>query len=307
MNKQIPDTLKLENGPLHLELAPHAGGSIAAFRFQRGEQLLDLMRPATQKALQNENTGAMSCFPLVPFSNRIENGRFEYAEKKVELRLNMAPYPHPLHGQGLQHPWQLIQHSQSSAAIVYEHSGEEDGWPWVYRAEQHFELTDQSLITSISLQNTGIETMPAGLGLHPFFPRTEGATLTTKLARVWQPDKNDLPESLMDIPDNWRFDSPRTLQGIVLDHCFTDWNGHARIDWPEYKLGLEITHRGLLKHLVIYAPEGEDYFCIEPVSHINNAINLAARGIENTGQFELAPDDIASAKVEFKVFQNQPD
>ncbi len=301
MNPQTPETLKLKHGALQLELAPHAGGTIAAFRFQRGNQWLDLMRPATKEALQDEKADGTSCFPLVPYSNRIENGKFEYRDTPVNLQLNMAPYQHSMHGQGFQHPWQLIEHSQSSAAMVYEHAGGGDGWPWIYRAEQRFELIDNVLIAQISLKNTGIEAMPAGLGFHPYFPKTSDVRLSLGVSRVWQADNNDMPQTLIDIPDNWKFDSPRDLQGIVLNHCFTDWNGKAFIDWQEHKLGLKISHHGLLKHMVIYVPDGQEFFCVEPVSHINNAINMVARGIENTGQFELAPNETATAVVKFEV------
>lgn len=301
MNPAAPATIKLSNNSLHLELAPYAGGSIAAFRVQRGNQLIDLMRPATEQALQNADAGASSCFPLVPFSNRIENGEFEYQGKQVKLAANFAPYPHPLHGQGFQRPWQLIEHTPSSAAIVYEHAGNDGGWPWTYRAEQRFTLTGDALITSISVQNTGLETMPAGLGFHPYFPKTTGVQLDIGLGGVWLSDEFCIPKTLIEIPDEWRFINHRTLQGIVLDHCFTDWDGEARIYWPEYKIGLNICHSGLLRHMVIYVPEGEDFFCVEPVSHVNNAVKLAAGGVKNTGQLDLTPSETAYAEVRYKL------
>jgi len=296
-----PATLKLTSNLLTLELAPHAGGSIATFRLLKNDQAIDLMRPASEQALEQANARATACFPLVPFSNRIENGEFEYDGKQVRLPLNFAPHPHPLHGQGFQRPWQLIEHTATSAAIVYEHAGNENGWPWIYRAEQRFTLSGDTLIASISLQNTGPETMPAGIGFHPFFPRTTGVQLNIGLGQVWIPDDNNMPKTLSVIPDEWRFINNRSLQSVVLDHCFTDWDGLARIYWPEHKTGLEITHSGLLKHMVIYVPDNEDFFCIEPVSHVNNAIKLAANGVENTGQLDLPPGETVYAEVRYKV------
>ncbi|MBN1379675.1 MAG: aldose 1-epimerase [Gammaproteobacteria bacterium] len=301
MNPQAPATVRLEQGSLQLELAPHAGGSIAAFRFQRGSQIINLMRPSSEQALQDGNAGATSCFPLVPFSNRIENGRFEHNGREIELPLNFAGHPHSLHGQGFQHPWQLIEHTSASAAIVYEHAGGDDGWPWVYRAEQRFTLNDETLIASISVQNNSLESMPTGLGFHPFFPKTAAVQLDIGLDQVWLGDEFCIPHTLTEIPEHWRFANHRTLEGIVLDHCFTGWDGEARIFWPEYKLGLNMTHKGLFKHMVIYVPEGQSFFCVEPVSHVNNAINLAAGGVENTGYFELAPNETAYAEVRYKL------
>ena len=123
------------------------------------------------------------------------------------------------------------------------------------------------------------------------------------MANVWIPDSNCMPQKLIDIPKQWQLVNEQTLEGIVLDHCFTGWDGTAKIYWPEYQLGLRILHRGLFKYMVIYIPEGENFFCLEPVSHINNAIHLAAEGIEDTGHFELAPNETASAEVEYKVIR----
>lgn len=301
MNPHAPETLKLCLGPLTLELAPHAGGAITAFRLQNCDKSINLMCPAGKQALLDSNASATSCFPLVPFSNRIENGEFEFRGKQIKLKLNAAPHPHAMHGQGFLHPWQLIDHGLSWAAIVYEHAGDDDGWPWIYRTEQHFKLDENKLTVNISLQNNSPETMPAGLGLHPYFPRTPGVQLDIALDKVWLSDETSLPTTLENIPEEWRLENNRTLDGITLNNCFTNWTGIARIYWPEFKTGLNITHDGLLQHMVIYVPLDQRFFCVEPVSHINNAIHLAARGIENTGLISLDPGQTISAELCYEV------
>jgi aldose 1-epimerase len=39
---------------------------------------------------------------------------------------------------------------------------------------------------------------------------------------------------------------------------------------------------------VIYVPPGQDFFCIEPVSHVNDGFNLLERGVDGTGVRVLA-------------------
>jgi aldose 1-epimerase len=301
MAAESPDTLKLHHGPLSLELAPFAGGSIAAFRLERDDRFIDLMRPADEQALQSDNATGFSCFPMVPYSNRIEHGKFEFGDKRIQLQLNMMPHPHSIHGHGFQNPWQIIEYTHSSAAMVYEHSGGESGWPWVYRAEQHFTLTDDSLVTSLSIKNCSQEPMPAGLGMHPYFPKTDDVQLDIGLNKVWMPDNTGVPQTLADIPEQWQLTNHRKLHNLVLDYCFTDWNGNARIVWPEHNIGLTLSHTGLFKHMVIYIPEKQNYFCIEPVSHITNAFNLANQGIENTGLRVLDPNEIVYAELRYKL------
>jgi len=85
--------LTLCAGNLALDVAPEIGGSIARFRF--GDQ--DLLRPAPDGA---NDAGEMANFPLVPFSNRIRDGRFTCDGREVVLAPNLPGDPSPLHGQG---------------------------------------------------------------------------------------------------------------------------------------------------------------------------------------------------------------
>ena len=52
---------------------------------------------------------------------------------------------------------------------------------------------------------------------------------------------------------------------------------------------------------MIYVPPGQDYFCVEPVSHVNDGVNLAARGVEGTGVHVLAPGQSLRGAVRFTV------
>lgn len=293
--------ISLKNKNLDLKLAPACGGAIAEFSLQTTSKSIQLMRPATTAAIENSDPLFTSCFPLVPFSNRIENGEFTAGNKQVKVTINMPPHPHPLHGQGWRHSWDIEQQNDSSTTLVYIHKAGDDGWPWQYRAKQTFSLLDSSLIISLSLHNMDTSAMPAGLGLHPYFPRTADVELDIPLQQVWLTDELCIPHSVEAIPDKWQLVNGRSLEAIVLDHCFSGWNGQASIRWPSENVSLHIKHSGICKHAVIFVPEGEDFFCIEPVSNVTNAVNLAAQGIENTGHIELSPDESITAEVTFAV------
>lgn len=49
---------------------------------------------------------------------------------------------------------------------------------------------------------------------------------------------------------------------------------------------------------VLYTPVMSDYFCFEPVSHLNNAVNLRGTSAV-TGCIDLAPLDTMSAHIDF--------
>jgi aldose 1-epimerase len=48
---------------------------------------------------------------------------------------------------------------------------------------------------------------------------------------------------------------------------------------------------------VVYTPPGEAFFCVEPVSHITDAFNLAAAGRTDTGMLSLLPGESVRATL----------
>ena len=61
------------------------------------------------------------------------------------------------------------------------------------------------------------------------------------------------------------------LGGRRFDHCFEGWPGIARLRDE----ALSITLRSDLPYLVVYTPQDKPFFCVEPISHVNNALNMA--------------------------------
>jgi galactose mutarotase-like enzyme len=66
--------LSLRTGRLAVDLAPSAGGSIARFTVDGA----DVLRPMTPQDAASGKGNNASAFPLVPFSNRIADGRLVF-------------------------------------------------------------------------------------------------------------------------------------------------------------------------------------------------------------------------------------
>lgn len=298
----MPEIITIKNELLSLELAPDCGGAIRAFRGIRGAEAIDLMRPASVEALQEKDPLLTACFPLVPFSNRIERGQFSYGSRRVNLDSNMAPHPHPLHGQGWRHPWKVVERTEKAATLAYHHQEGDDGWPWSYRAQQHFLLEKSTMKVALSIQNNSDEAFPVGLGLHPYFPRTTDVKLETELAVIWNSDDDCIPYGTSPASGHLDFENGRTLNGLVLDHCFSGWNRQALIRWPSKKLQMTLSAQDCLNHCVLFVPEGEDFFCLEPVSNVTNAFNMKDRDAGNTGYRSLPSGRTFHVSVQFEVY-----
>jgi aldose 1-epimerase len=232
-----------------------------------------------------------ACFPMVPFANRIANGRFEFGGRAVRLSRNWSEDPHPLHGQGWRARWTVIESRPSGATIRFD--GGADEWPWAYRCEQQFELGEDGLSIELSVHNLSESPMPAMLGLHPYFPDPARARLRAQLSRVWLTDDAALPLREAETPKSWRFEPAAAMDTAALDHCFSGWNGLATLQWPDRTVRVRGVRCGCLH---IYSPAARDFFCIEPQSAPAGALGRGA-GEMNV----LGPGERFSIRVDFEI------
>lgn len=273
--------LSLRAGRLMVDLAPSAGGSIV--RFTAGESI-DVLRPASAEAIASGRGNNASCYPLVPFSNRIANGRLDIGGQEIVLAPNWPGLRHPMHGDGWARPWTVERRDDRFAALTYMHDGRE-GWPFRYRARQSFRLEDDRLVVGMSIENLEGRAVPAGLGLHPFFTCDADTELACRTRGVWRTDAEILPTERIAVPPEWDFAVSRPVDGVILDNCFDGWDGHAMVTWPRRNLRLDLTATEPFRHLVIYIPKASRHFCVEPVSHASGAVgrSLLAAGATLAG------------------------
>ena len=282
--------LSLEAGHLAVDLAPAAGGAILRFAIDGPDGTFDLLRPADAATQATGPGSGNACYPLAPFSNRIANGLIEVDGEQIVLKSNWPGQRHPMHGDGWAHPWTVERRDSRSAVLTYRHDGRE-GWPFRYRARQTFRLDHGGLSVSMSVENLEGRSVPAGIGLHPFFPRADDTELACRLAGVWRADAEVLPVERIAVPPEWDFAAARPVEGLALDNCFDGWDGVATIRWPRRGLGLTLAATQPFRHLVIYVPRGQPYFCVEPVSHANGAVaqSLLPAGAVLAGEIALRP------------------
>jgi aldose 1-epimerase len=272
------DVITLRADGFGLRLAPEAGGMVTRYWLERDARVWEWLRPASDAALSRRDGYEAAAFPLVPFSNRIRNGRFRFDGHEVALALNRPPERHAIHGQGWQAAWTPREVSATTALLEFRHAP--DAWPWAYRATQRFALSPTGLAVELALHNESDAPMPAGLGWHPYFQRTPGTRLTAPVERIWLTDAEMMPTELASSPLSARLSGGVTIDAVSLDNGFTGWSRRAVIDWPERGARLVITAEPGLDFLTVFIPPSLPFFCVEPVSHVTDAVNLAGPAAE---------------------------
>jgi aldose 1-epimerase len=285
-------------GRADVAVAPAIGGSIARFRWNVAGKAHDWLRPASDADFAASDAGRLACFPLVPFSNRIRNGRFTFDRRTIRLPRNAPPDPHSRHGHGYQAAWSVVERSADRLSIAHEHAA--DAWPFAYRAEQQFVVADDALTITLSVENASRQPMPAGLGLHPYFRATPACRLIARVAAMWATDDEVMPTALTAADPRLGSHDGMPIAGSALDNVFVGWQREATIVWPETRSRLVLEASTPLSFLVVYSPAAKDFFCAEPVSHCTDAFNLAAQGRTDTGMLTLQPGERVAATLRLR-------
>jgi len=289
--------LTLQADDSSLVLAPEIGGAIVGWRLGA----VPLMRLPAPDAIIAGNVRGLACFPLVPFSNRIANGRFNWEDAPYTLDRNFGDHPHTIHGVGWKRAWEVAEAGASFATLTLRHDASGDqarAWPFAFEAEQRFILAPDALQLALSVRNLHRASAPAGLGLHPHFPRRGSPSLRLSARRVWLNGADSLPSRQVPIPPEWDHSAGRAIGDAALDNCFTGWDGAARIDWGD-GTALRIEADDPFRHVVVYTPPGRGYFCVEPVTHMTDAINRM--DVAGHGLRVLAPGETLQVLVIFRI------
>lgn len=286
------EMISIARGDYALDVLPGLGASLAALRFQG----IDVLRRAAPGILEPL---ASAGFALAPFANRIAHGHFRCGATEVRLARNAPGQPHPLHGQAWRAPWRIERAEVDRLTLLFEHAPDE--WPWGYALRQRLSLDAAGLEVALSLENRSAQPMPAGLGWHPYWRRSARMRLRTAVAQVWLTDADHLPTRLAPGTIFGDWSGGRTLPAHrLIDHCYAGWQGLAELEWPEESLCVRL-HAGVpLRWLHLYLPPEEAFVCLEPVSHMPDALNRPEPP-ELTGARLLAPGQTLAATVRVSV------
>jgi aldose 1-epimerase len=275
--------IELRAGALRLALRPDLGGCIAGL--WHGAEPVLRSTDATELA----SAHASACFPLVPYSNRLGYRRFRWKGADYGTAPNFEGGPHSLHGVGWRRAWTAESVSADGATLRYRHEADAD-WPFAFDAEQRLELTAQGLHARLAIRNREGIDQPVGLGWHPYFPRRARSRLHVETSGRWEADPTLLPVRRV---------ACGGIDGDVapmdFDTGFDGWRGPARI--RDEMLALRLSSS--LDRLVVFTPPLKPYFCVEPVSHVTNAIHMAEPLLH--GLRVLAPGEAFEAWMRIEV------
>ena len=229
---------------------------------------------------------------LAPWANRLDqdaywaNGR-KYLLNPDAATLRRDQNGHPIHGLLLfSSAWQVVrvQADQQSAEVTsrlafWKYPELMAQFPFAHTIEMTYRLAAGVLEVRTAIENHSLEAMPLLIGFHPWYqipdvPRDEWTvhlpvrdhyTLSSAFIPTGETKPVDLPDAT-------------PLSGRQLDDVYGGLKAEDEF-WVEAK-GRKISVRFGPKFpvAVVYAPQGRNVVCFEPMTAITNAFNLAHSG-----------------------------
>jgi aldose 1-epimerase len=274
----------LRDGDAEVILAPGCGARLCAFRV--GDY--DVLRPGSPEALAAATPYGFSAFPLLPYSGPIFGGGFTFRGTFHPLARNVPAEPTATHGEGWIRPWAVTDRAEKSMTLRFDYAPAENGFPFAWRGEMTYRLDGARLGIAMTLTNRDHRPMPAGMGFHPYFPKTPGTTLTFDATGLWPADA---PEAVRlgagPIEPGLDFRRGQDVAPLALDRCYEGWDGRAVL----VRDGRETTIVAdrIFGKLQVYDAWSYPYVCVEPVTNANDGFNRAALDVPGHAVVTLAP------------------
>jgi len=296
----FPGDLLLRAGKACAVLRPAAGGRVCSLTLARdGGRTVDVLFPYTAQGVDPLRWAKGGIYPLLPYSNRIANAQLQTPDGVVALSPHPDATPHTLHGPAHGMAWTVQAHDEHSATLTLDHPASA-AWPWHFKAEMRVQLSAEALQMDLRLTNLDARSMPAGLGWHPYFLHTPQAPVRYQASHWWHSDASCLAQSARPLQADESFEVARALRDGTMTDYLSGWDGSLTLGLPTGDL-LHLQTGPLLSHLVVHRPPQGAYLCIEPVSHVADGFNLAARGVAGTGSVQLARGESISGPMTLRL------
>jgi aldose 1-epimerase len=251
---------------------------------------------------------------LLPWPNRIEDGRYRSAGQDHQLPIDDLVDGHAIHGLVRWVPWRLIRHETGSVTLettVFPRPG----YPFLLGVAVRYRLTSNGLSVTTVVRNAGEAAAPLGVGHHPYLAvareRIDDAVLYVG-ARSWYPTADRrLPGPLTDVAGSpVDFQRPRRIGSAILSGTLFDLDrddhNRAWVRLDRTRLWMDRAY----SHVMLFSgedlPESADHrrsLAVEPMTCPPNAfrtgigLHVLAPGQVFRGQWGIVPDGLRGGSL----------
>lgn len=237
---------------------------------------------------------------LIPWPNRIRDGRYSFQGQELQLPLTEPAHHNAIHGLVR---WATCTGTKLSAdrVIMRHRLFPSPGYPFMLDIRVTYTVSETGLTVRTSGLNIGTEPCPFGAGQHPYLrvglPTIDSALLRVPAATYLQVDERMIPTGEASVSGTaLDFREARPIGNTALDLCFSDLereeDGRAQVTLraPDDSLSLRLWMDAHYRYVMIFtgdtlSPERRRQgLAVEPMTCAPNAFN------SGDGLMVLQPD-----------------
>ncbi len=254
----------------HIDLLPGYGASLARIELFG----LPIVEPIDNFKQLKEDHWYRN-FWLLPFQNRIKDGKYHFEGNDYQLAVNEKDRNNALHGffqkiKPIDVSWD-VQDEVVSVDVSHSYQGQFEGYPFPFTTKFNYQIFAEGKIEiSFEVCNTGKVNMPFSIAFHPYF-QLDGKRESWKLLHGklinFPLDERNLP-----IGNSKILESNLNTSKSDYDHCFRYAEEPYQIAIESDKYLLKMQHGENMPFLQVFTPP-RNSIALEPLSSGVDAFN----------------------------------
>ena len=164
--------------------------------------------------------------PLLPWPNRIRDGRYSFAGVDYQLPINEVERGNAIHGLVRWNAWQPREHT-GERLLMQHRLHPEQGYPFDLDLTIEYSLSEDGLTVTMTAVNLGAGPCPFGAGAHPYLrvggEVIDSATLQLPAESRLEADERAIPVGRSSVEGSqFDFLAPREIGSTALDTGYAD-------------------------------------------------------------------------------------
>lgn len=219
---------------------------------------------------------------LLPWPNRIRDGRYRFEDRDLQLPLSEAARGHASHGLVRWVAWSLREHGSDTVTLGYRLMSQ-PGYPWTLDLTATYGVSEAGLAVAVTATNLADRPAPFAAGAHPYLVPGSGPLddwrLDLRAATALTVDDRLIPYGAVQVTDTGGdFRGGRAIEAADLDTTYGDLDrdddGWAHVsvsddDGGTVVLGMDRHHRWV--QVFVGPPGRRDILAVEPMTAPPNA------------------------------------
>lgn len=283
--------------------SPLQGGKLTKLVINKNGKLFSVLKELDEKSLM-EPAEMFTNAILVPFPNRLRNGTYRVDGQEYHLEPYPKIAPHAVHGFMYNRPVDSVveEFTDGSAKVLLKtiYRNDVQGYPFEFEQTITYEISAEACFScKVSVENIGTQTMPIGIGMHPYFKfdrAIDEVFLKLPACQRIETDADCFP--IGDVNNYPDFQIPLLIQEQKFNDCFLAAPEQdlveIRLIAGDHQL-IYTQYYSASKYFQLYIPPDRQSIAIEPMTCSIDAFN------NQQGLTHLKPNEICTCSYRVQI------